>query len=110
MKKKIMAVKGMHCASCAITIERSLKKVEGVQKANVNYANEKAYIEFDEAKTVESKLVDAVRKVGYDVYEDAKVSSANPSGTGSGDAAKNEKIIKEKASEKTVEETIRLDV
>ncbi|MBS3109551.1 copper-translocating P-type ATPase [Candidatus Woesearchaeota archaeon] len=106
MKKKIMAVKGMHCASCAITIERSLKKVEGVQKANVNYANEKAYIEFDEAKTVESKLVDAVRKVGYDVYEDAKVSSANPSGTGSGDAAKNEK----KSGEKASEETARLDV
>ena len=110
MKKTTMAIKGMHCASCAITIERSLKKAEGVQKANVNYGNEKAYVEFDEAKTGESKLVDAVRKVGYDVYEDAKVPSANPSVTGAEDAGKNEKIIKEKASEKTVEETIRLDV
>jgi len=34
-------IKGMHCASCANTIEKALKKVNGVINASVNYATEK---------------------------------------------------------------------
>ena len=69
MKKKILPIKGMHCASCSVTIEKALKKVDGVSKASVNYANEKAFVEYDESKSDEKKLAEAVRKAGYDVYE-----------------------------------------
>ena len=48
MAKKILKIKGMHCASCATLIERKLKKVPGIINANVNYATEKASVEFEE--------------------------------------------------------------
>ena len=41
-------VKGMHCASCASIIEKTLKKQAGVESASVNYGNESAKISFDE--------------------------------------------------------------
>src|SRR3989338_8370104 len=54
IKKIILPIKGMHCASCAANIEKSLKRVSGVKNANVNYASEKASIEFNAEKASES--------------------------------------------------------
>ena len=48
--KKTVAISGMHCASCSLTIERTLKKMEGVESAEVSYGTEKAKIQFDESK------------------------------------------------------------
>ena len=46
MKKTVrINVFGMHCASCAINIEHSLKKEDGIISANINYASEKGQIE-----------------------------------------------------------------
>ena len=41
MTKVTLPVSGMHCASCALLIEKTLKKQPGVNSCNVNYANEK---------------------------------------------------------------------
>ena len=43
--KQTFAIHGMHCASCALSIERQLKKVPGVTSAVVNYASEKATVD-----------------------------------------------------------------
>ena len=56
---------GMHCASCAGLIERSLKKVPGVKEANVNYGAEKARVVFDVGQADLVKLQAAVSKAGY---------------------------------------------
>jgi P-type Cu+ transporter len=56
---------GMHCASCASIIERSIKKVPGVKTVNVNFASEKASVIFDESKSPAQSLLDAVKKAGY---------------------------------------------
>ena len=48
MKKASIKILGMHCASCALTIEKNIKKEKGIKKVSVNYANTKAYIEYDE--------------------------------------------------------------
>ena len=61
----MLTLSGMHCASCAAVIERSLRKVPGVTHANVNFAAEKASILFDGALTTPERLVEAVRKIGY---------------------------------------------
>jgi Cu+-exporting ATPase len=66
-KKVILAIGGMHCASCASVIERRLSKAEGVQKATVNFAAEKATVEYDESKSDEKKLGEVVEKAGYKV-------------------------------------------
>ncbi|MBI4592127.1 copper-translocating P-type ATPase [Candidatus Uhrbacteria bacterium] len=59
-------ITGMHCASCAVTIERELEKHPGVQKANVNYALASAAIEHDDSVS-EHDLHTAVQGMGYGV-------------------------------------------
>lgn len=48
MIKTTLNIQGMHCASCAANITKSLKKQAGIENANVNFATEKAYIDYDE--------------------------------------------------------------
>lgn len=71
MAKKItLGIEGMHCASCAQNIENGLCKLDGVNKASVNFAIEKATVEYDpskiELKNIEKTIVD----VGYGVVKD----------------------------------------
>lgn len=56
---------GMHCASCARLIERSLKKTPGVVNAAVNYGSEQASVEFDETACNPEVLAQAVESAGY---------------------------------------------
>lgn len=58
-------VKGMHCASCSSVIEKTLKKVEGVKSAEVNYGTEKAKISFDPEATSLNKLSEQIEPLGY---------------------------------------------
>ncbi|MFW5737292.1 MAG: cation transporter, partial [Spirochaetota bacterium] len=60
-------IEGMHCASCVASVERSLKKVPGVQVANVNLATESASVEFDAAQASYDDLVAAVDAAGFAV-------------------------------------------
>jgi len=59
-----LPVEGMTCASCANRIERKLNKLAGVH-ATVNYATEKAAVEFDPAAVTPEELVGAVEAAGY---------------------------------------------
>ncbi len=65
IKNAKLAIEGMHCASCAAIITRSLTKTEGVKSANVNYATHKANVSFDDTLTREADLIAAVEKKGY---------------------------------------------
>lgn len=58
-------ISGMHCASCAGIIERELKKNPGVKSVNVNFAAEKARINFDPSLTNVNSLIEGVKKAGY---------------------------------------------
>ncbi len=69
-EKKIILIEDMHCASCALTIEKALKKLNGVENANVNYASGKALIEFDSGKTDEKKIEETINKAGYHVMKE----------------------------------------
>jgi len=59
-----LPITGMSCASCAARVERSLNEVDGVT-ATVNYATERATVDYDPACVARSELVDAVEAVGY---------------------------------------------
>ncbi len=74
MKKVSFAVGGMHCATCALNIERRLGKLEGVASANVNYASNKAMVEYDEAKVGAGDFKEAIEGLGYnaDLPEDSE--------------------------------------
>lgn len=58
-------LQGMHCASCVGRIERYLKKVAGVEEANVNLATNRARITYDPAQASVAAMVAAVEKAGY---------------------------------------------
>lgn len=62
-----LPITGMTCANCVMTVERSLKKVEGVETANVNLSSERATVEFDPELAVLDDLVGRVQRAGYDV-------------------------------------------
>ena len=62
---KIYKVKGMHCASCAVNIERTFKKTEGVEIAEANYGNESVKVSFDEIKTNPQALSKKLEPLGY---------------------------------------------
>lgn len=65
MTQKILKIRGMHCASCASVIEKTLKKVPGVNSAEANYGTETAKIDFDESKTSPKDLSENIKKYGY---------------------------------------------
>ena len=68
MKKGVFDISGMHCASCSVLIKRRLEKTPGVKSANVNYATEKATVEYDEKQCDESKIVQTVVQTGYKAF------------------------------------------
>src|SRR5258706_4659696 len=69
-KNITLPVTGMTCASCASRIERGLKKVGGVESAQVNLASEQATITFDPQQVQPHDLVAAVERTGYGVISD----------------------------------------
>ncbi len=70
INKKISKIKipiqGMHCASCAMRVENSLKALDGVKSAAVNLGNESAYVEFEPRIKI-SQFEEAIKSSGYDV-------------------------------------------
>src|SRR5215213_4969294 len=69
-KNLTLPVTGMTCASCASRIERGLKKVAGVETAQVNLASEHATIAYDPQQVQPRDLVAAVERSGYGVISD----------------------------------------
>src|SRR5215208_5352529 len=59
-----LPITGMTCASCANRIERKLNKLDGVT-ASVNYATEKATVDYDDATVAPEQLIAAVESAGY---------------------------------------------
>ncbi|BCA79894.1 heavy metal translocating P-type ATPase [Desulfuromonas sp. AOP6] len=59
------SVQGMHCAACSQTIEKKLAQLEGVRSARVNFAREKATVDFDPALLDQQGIFEAVRRAGY---------------------------------------------
>lgn len=65
MSTHIYKVKGMHCASCASIIERTIKKIEGVTDISVNNGTEKAKVTFDTDKTSHHAFNQKLKPLGY---------------------------------------------
>ena len=72
MKKAVLKIGGMSCASCSSRVEKKLNEMDGVDKATVNLATERAHIDYDEAIVVTEKLVEAVNNLGYEAQVEDK--------------------------------------
>jgi Cu+-exporting ATPase len=66
LKKVVINISGMTCTSCSQRVEKVLQKDRGVSSARVNFAVEKAYVEYDPAETGEEALIRAVKEAGYE--------------------------------------------
>ena len=73
--KKTFPVTGMTCASCARSVENTLKGQRGIKSAAVNYANASALIEYDPAEANIARLKDTVQSIGYGIIIDETVST-----------------------------------
>ncbi|HQK63801.1 MAG TPA: HAD-IC family P-type ATPase, partial [Candidatus Staskawiczbacteria bacterium] len=67
MEKETFSIKGMHCASCAAIISSSLKKLPGVKDADVNFATERAKIEYDKGQVSIKDMNGQIGKLGYSI-------------------------------------------
>jgi len=65
MSTHIYTVKGMHCASCASIIERTVKKIDGVEAISVNNGTEKAKVTFTDSQLSEQQLNQKLEPLGY---------------------------------------------
>jgi Cu2+-exporting ATPase/Cu+-exporting ATPase len=87
MDTKTYRVKGMHCASCSAIIEKTLKKVAGVQAVEVNYGTETAKVSFDEAKTGPQELSKKIEPLGYSFAAPPHADHAGQTAAGMGMSA-----------------------
>ena len=67
MSTVVFDLKGMTCASCAMTVEKSLKKIPGVKEASVNIATELATAVIDPNVVSEREMAKAVADAGYEL-------------------------------------------
>ncbi len=66
-KQLTLPITGMTCANCVATVERNLKKLDGVQSAVVNLSSERATVDFDAAKLALTDVIARVNRAGYGV-------------------------------------------
>ncbi|AGX45239.1 heavy metal translocating P-type ATPase [Clostridium saccharobutylicum] len=72
MNKKAFKIEGMTCSACSNRVERFIKKLDGVESANVNFATETLNVEFDENKLNNEVIEATVVKAGYGVKKNLK--------------------------------------
>jgi Cu+-exporting ATPase len=70
MRKEKIPIQGMHCATCAGTIQKSLYELEGISNADVSFGSESAIVTYDENKVNLSSIHNQIVKAGYDVKKE----------------------------------------
>ena len=66
----LIPVTGMTCSACAARIEKALGRTAGISRANVNFATEKADVEWDPAELDGGQVAELIRKAGFGVGEE----------------------------------------
>src|SRR3990172_320759 len=67
MTKHVLKIKGMHCSSCSVHIDKVVGRQPGVASIQTSYGAEKTAIEFDETKLSLEKIDELINKLGYDL-------------------------------------------
>lgn len=69
-----LSLSGMSCNNCALSIEKTIKNLDGVQKVEVNFNSEKAYVEYSPDLVNTDKIIEEVNKTGYGASKISKSS------------------------------------
>src|SRR5690625_2821063 len=70
LEEKTLQISGMTCTACASRVEKEINKIEGVEKANVNFPLEQLTVEYDAKETNVLEFKTKVEKNGYQIVED----------------------------------------
>lgn len=62
---KKFKITGMHCSSCALTIDMDLEDLSGVKKAQTSYARAETEVELDPNKATDDLILETIKKSGY---------------------------------------------
>lgn len=65
MKCETYLIEGMHCAACSAAVERVTRKLDGVQRSDVNLTMNRMEIEYDEAKVTPEQIIGKIEKAGF---------------------------------------------
>jgi P-type Cu+ transporter len=104
-KHLTLPILGMTCANCVATVERNLKKAEGVESANVNLSSERAAVSYDSTKASLGDFISLVQRAGYQIaMGEASLGIKNL--TDSSDVKRLEKKLNEK--EGVIEASVNL--
>ena len=79
MKEKF-SVTGMSCAACSAGIERSVRRLDGVEKADVSLMGESMTVVYDEGITSAEKIIETVRALGYgaELFDENVLAARKP--------------------------------
>jgi copper chaperone CopZ len=64
--KTTLTIKGMHCTSCALSIDLDLEDLAGVKKAETNYAKSTTVIDYDDKQVSLPQILARIKKTGYE--------------------------------------------
>lgn len=70
MQQAVINVEGMTCGGCVQSVTKAINRLDGVEQANVSLEGKIASVIYDDAKTNEDAIKQAVRDIGYDVVEE----------------------------------------
>jgi Cu+-exporting ATPase len=74
---KSLKIEGMTCAACAKSVEKAVKKLDGILEANVNFATEKLNVTFESSKVAVLDIKKAIEKAGYKALEEEAAVDAD---------------------------------
>lgn len=74
--KKIFTVTGMSCAACSARVEKAVRALKGVRRADVNLLQNRLSAEYDEAVVSAGDIVSAVEKAGYGAFAQGEEKNA----------------------------------
>ncbi|MEN6462633.1 MAG: heavy metal translocating P-type ATPase [Syntrophomonas sp.] len=69
-----LKITGMSCAACSAKIEKSLNKIDGINKAAVNLTTERASIQYDTSLVKVSDMIKTIRALGYEAEKAEDIS------------------------------------
>ena len=65
MFKTKFQIQGMHCVSCAMSVDNAIEDLPGVKSATMQYARQVSEVEYDEQQVTEAQIIEAIRAAGY---------------------------------------------
>jgi Cd2+/Zn2+-exporting ATPase len=62
-----LSIEGMDCSDCALTIEHSVSRIDGVLSASVSYTAQIIFVEYDSHKTSQRAIERRIKQLGYSI-------------------------------------------